>query len=402
MIREWPSPVHSPTIRSVSASDDSASREIRQQARAFFQEERLTVDLDAEEMDVVASAAELIDCEGEEVLLEEGETSPALYFIESGTVEVLKQDEEQEHRFAIATLEAGDFFGEMSFVDDEPASATVQATGEARLWRVKKDRLHDEGDLGGTVYYHLVSNVTHTISERLRSTNTSLTQSLREKLEAEQLRNQFGHFFIMVIMIFGVLSIGTALLAGEMSPVQEVAASWAYILTFLGPVVYYFNQSQDIALSDFGFTLTRWPQQVSEGVTAAALLTFVMIPVKTQVYAGSDALFSFRTMQSYSTLLFWLFFALYLPHSFLQEFLARGLIQGALHRFMAESPDWVPVVVAAFLFGIGHVHYSYGFAGVTFVTSLLFGTLYMRHRSLVGVTIMHYLAGLSAMALGII
>ena len=394
-------PVWSPSDRSGTASSTSVT-DAHEQAAAFFAETELTGDLDSDERAVVATAAERIDCEGEEVLLEEGETSPALYFIESGTVEVLKQDEEEEHRFAIATLEAGDFFGEMSFVDDEPASATIRADGGVRVWRVKKERLHDEGDLGRTVYYHLVSNVTHTISERLRATNTSLTQSLREKLEAEQLRNQFGHFFIMVIMIFGVLSIGTALLAGEMSPVQEVAASWAYILTFLGPVVYYFNQSRDIALSDFGFTLDRWPQQVSEGVTAAALLTFVMIPVKAQFYAGSDALFSFRTMQSYSTLLFWVFFALYLPHSFLQEFLARGLIQGALHRFMAESPDWVPVVVAAFLFGIGHVHYSYGFAGVTFVTSLLFGTLYMRHRSLVGVTIMHYLAGLSAMALGII
>lgn len=394
-------PVWSSPDRSGAASSPVAPS-AHEQAEAFFAEAALTRDLDEDERAVVAEAAECMDGEDGDVLLEEGETSPALFFIERGTVEVLKEDEEQEHRFAIATLDDGDFFGEMSFVDGEPASATIRADGDVRLWRVKKERLHDEGDLGRTVYYHLVSNVTHTISERLRATNTSLTQSLREKLEAEQLRNQFGHFFIMVIMIFGVLSIGTALLAGEMSPVQEVAASWAYMLTFLGPVVYYFKQSQDIALSDFGFTLTHWPQQVSEGVTAAALLTFVMIPVKTQFYAGSDALFSFRTMQSYSTLLFWVFFALYLPHSFLQEFLARGLIQGTLHRFMAESPDWVPVVVAAFLFGIGHVHYSYGFAGVTFVTSLLFGALYMRHRSLVGVTIMHYLAGLSAMALGII
>jgi membrane protease YdiL (CAAX protease family) len=60
----------------------------------------------------------------------------------------------------------------------------------------------------------------------------------------------------------------------------------------------------------------------------------------------------------------------------------------------------VPVVLAAFLFGIGHVHYSHGFDGVTFVTSLLFGWLNRRHRSLVGVMIMHCLADLSAMEQG--
>ena len=401
MRRPTPDPLRSPTIRSVSAASEDAVQGLRTEAQSFFEETVLTEDLDAEEMNVVAEAAERIEYGSGEVLLEEGETSPALYFIASGTVEVLKQDDEGTHRFAIATLEAGDFFGEMSFVDDQPASATVQADGDVQVWRLKKDRLHEAGHTGRTVYYHLVSNVTHTISERLRATNTSLTESLRDKLESEKLRNRFGHFFIMVIMIFGVLSVGTALLSAQMSPVGEVAASWAYMLTFMIPVVYYFTKVSGITLDDFGLTLERWPQQVAEGVTCAAVLTFLMIPIKTQFYAG-DALFSFRTMQSYSPWLFWVFFVLYLPHSFLQEFMARGLLQGPLHRFMADDPDWVPVVVAAFLFGIGHVHYSYAFAGVTFVTSLIFGWLYLRHRSLVGVTIMHYISGLSAMALGII
>lgn len=397
-----PNPVRSPTPRSAaSAADDPEADERRRQARAFFAEAALTEDLDAEEMDVVATAAERIEYTDGEVVLEEGETGPALYFIETGTVEVLKSDEEQEHRFAIATLEDGDFFGEMSFVDDEPASATIRAQDDVRVWRLRKKQLHDAGAAGRTVYYHLVSNVTHTISERLRATNTSLTQSLREKLDAEKMRNRFGHFFITVIMIFGLLSVGTALLSGQMSPVEEVAGSWAYVLTFLAPVVYYYNQHHEVSLAEFGLTLDRWPIQVAEGVTCAAVLTFIMIPLKTQFYAG-DSLFSFAQMQNYPPLLFWGFFALYLPHSFIQEFVARGLIQGSLHRFMAENADWVPVVVAAFLFGIGHVHYSYGFAGLTFATSLLFGWLYLRHRSLLGVTLMHYLSGLSAMALGII
>lgn len=396
-----PDPVPSPSSRSAGDAADSTAGDHRGQARAFFDEAPLTNDLDAEERDVVTAAAERVACEAGEVLLEEGETGPALYFVETGTVEVLKTDETQEHRFAIATLAAGDFFGEMSFVDDEPASATVRAQEDVRVWRLQKEELREAGAPGRTVYYHLVSNVTHTISERLRATNTSLTQSLREKIEAERMRNRFGHFFITVVMIFGILSMGTALLSGQMSPVGEVASSWAYLLTFLVPVVYYYNQYHEVSLEEFGLTVDGWPIQVAEAVTCAALLTFLMIPLKTQFYAG-DSLFSFGQMQNYPPLLFWGFFALYLPHSFVQEFVARGLIQGSLHRFMAESADWVPVVVAAFLFGVGHVHYAYGFAALTFVTSLLFGWLYLRHRSLLGVTIVHYLSGLSAMALGII
>jgi CRP-like cAMP-binding protein len=394
-------PRRSPAFRSAAPSNDDAAEAHGPAARAFFEAAPLTKDLTAEELAVVVTAAEYADCSSGTTILNEGDPTAALYFLASGTVDVLKQDADGTHRFAIATLETGDFFGEMSFVDDAPASATVRADGDVQIWRLTKERLHDAGPTGRTVYYHLVSNVTHTISERLRTTNTSLTTSLREKLEAEQLRNQFGHFFIMIVMIFGVLSVGTALLSAQMSPVGEVVASWAYILAFFGPVVYYVTRARQMSLRDLGLTLERWPQQLAEGATCAAVCALLLMAGKSQLATG-EALFSFRTMQGYSPWLFWGFFALYLPHSFLQEFMARGLLQGPLHRFMADDPDWMPILVASFLFGIGHVHYSYAFAGVTFATSLIFGWLYVRHRSVVGVTVAHYLGGLSAMALGLI
>jgi CRP-like cAMP-binding protein len=130
-------PLRSPTIRSTSGSSGDASEALRTEARSFFEEAVLTEDLDREELSVVVEAAERIEYTSGDVLLEEGDTSPALYFLASGTVEVLKQDDEGAHRFAIATLETGDFFGEMSFVDDEPASATVRADGDVQVWRLR-------------------------------------------------------------------------------------------------------------------------------------------------------------------------------------------------------------------------------------------------------------------------
>lgn len=367
---------------------------------ALFDTVDLVRTLEPYERDVVARVAIPIECEDGRILVAEGEHTASLFLIENGTAEVVKTGATEEDEFAIATMDEGAFFGEMSFIDEEPASATVRASGPARIWRVPRMKLFEEGPRGEAVYHSLVAGITQTISKRLRATNSSLVDSLQAQLEEERLRNRFGHFFIMTLMIFGILSIGTSLLSGRMSPVQEVVGSWAYLLTFLFPLVYYYTQYSDISPDDFGLRLEDWPRQVAEALTCVVGLTLVMIPIKTQFYAG-EAFFSFRTMQSYSDSLFWLFVVLYLPHSFLQEFIARGLIQGSLHRFMLDTPAWVPIAGAAFLFGIGHVHYSYAFAGLTFFTSLLFGGLYYRHESMIGVTIVHYLAGLAAMAMGL-
>jgi hypothetical protein len=63
---------------------------------------------------------------GEE-LLAEGQENHRLYLILEGQCRVLKHDTE------VATLVAGDFAGELSFLSDEPASARVVADGEVRL-----------------------------------------------------------------------------------------------------------------------------------------------------------------------------------------------------------------------------------------------------------------------------
>jgi CRP-like cAMP-binding protein len=61
----------------------------------------------------------------------EGESGEEMYIIQEGSVEILKQFGPSSKR--LATLEAGDFFGEMSMLENRPRSASARVTTDAKL-----------------------------------------------------------------------------------------------------------------------------------------------------------------------------------------------------------------------------------------------------------------------------
>jgi CRP-like cAMP-binding protein len=92
--------------------------------------------------------------------------------VQSGRVDVLQTTDTGEQHLAF--LETGDFFGEMSVFEKETRSATVRASGEARVLKVDKKTLLrriKEDPL-------LAVNLLQTMSHRIRDLNAEL--ALRE------------------------------------------------------------------------------------------------------------------------------------------------------------------------------------------------------------------------------
>ncbi|PIE31701.1 hypothetical protein CSA56_17550 [candidate division KSB3 bacterium] len=78
-------------------------------------------------------------------IIEEGEVDESLYFIKSGRVEVhttlvergeLQVLQVEQEYIPLATLEAGDFFGEGAFFTHEPRSATISALTDVELLKL--------------------------------------------------------------------------------------------------------------------------------------------------------------------------------------------------------------------------------------------------------------------------
>ena len=66
-----------------------------------------------------------------EVIFHEGDLGTEMYIVQEGQVEILRLGTEGPQRLAL--LDRGDFFGEMSILDELPRTATAAAVSDARL-----------------------------------------------------------------------------------------------------------------------------------------------------------------------------------------------------------------------------------------------------------------------------
>ena len=96
-----------------------------------------------------------------------------------------------------------------------------------------------------------------------------------------------------------------------------------------------------------------------------------------------------------------LLLVIYLPVAFLQEFLARGVIQTAVESVLdgPKAALWA-IITSSALFGLVHIQLSVALAFASFICSLYWGHLYIRRRTLAGVTLSHFLIGGMAYILG--
>ena len=103
-----------------------------------------------------------------EAIVRQGDVGDCMYVVQVGRVEVVQSTGVGEQH--LAYLETGDFFGEMAVFERERRSATVRASGEARVLKVDKKTLLrriKEDPL-------LAVNLLETMSHRIRDLNAGL------------------------------------------------------------------------------------------------------------------------------------------------------------------------------------------------------------------------------------
>lgn len=112
-----------------------------------------------------------------EVIIRQGSTGDSMYVIQGGRVEVLQNSDSAGEQH-LAFLERGDFFGEMAVFEKETRSATVRASGEARILKIDKKtlltRIRDDP--------LLAVNLLKTMSHRIRDLNTEVARHRHTRL----------------------------------------------------------------------------------------------------------------------------------------------------------------------------------------------------------------------------
>ncbi len=67
-----------------------------------------------------------------QIIFSQGDEGGEMYIIEDGQVEILLEDDDGDS-VSLATLERGDFFGEMAVLDGAPRTATARSKGDCRV-----------------------------------------------------------------------------------------------------------------------------------------------------------------------------------------------------------------------------------------------------------------------------
>ena len=106
-----------------------------------------------------------------EVIFEEGSYGDEMYIVHSGLVKLVKQSTGRE--MVIATIQPGEFFGEMALVDNAPRSVSaVAGADQTRLLSLDRDK-----------FLFLVSHqpafaltVMHVLCQRIREMNERLSR----------------------------------------------------------------------------------------------------------------------------------------------------------------------------------------------------------------------------------
>lgn len=104
----------------------------------------------------------------------EGAAGDKMYLILSGAVRISRQVPGMGEE-ALAVLRAGNYFGEMSLVDDSPRSADAKAHEATELLVLKKEDLEDLLFVDRDLAYDLLWNFVRTLTSRLRETNDKMT-----------------------------------------------------------------------------------------------------------------------------------------------------------------------------------------------------------------------------------
>jgi CRP/FNR family transcriptional regulator, cyclic AMP receptor protein len=124
-----------------------------------------------------------------EAIFQQGDPSLGMYIVRTGSVRIIRQFPGGEPRL-IATLTAGEFFGELGLIDDAPRSASAVAHDATEIIGFFKPDLmsliHRRPDLG----LKILLSVATTLSARLRHAHEELERFILNPPTETQIRER--------------------------------------------------------------------------------------------------------------------------------------------------------------------------------------------------------------------
>lgn len=128
-------------------------------------------DLSDVELDTVSKIVKKKDFKLGDTVFKESEDGASLYIIRRGEVKACKTSPDGE-LFTLTIMKDGEIFGEMSFLDGRPRSATIVAVSDLETYTIEKSDFETLVDDNPRVIYKLLKNIVFTIHSIVRGMNS--------------------------------------------------------------------------------------------------------------------------------------------------------------------------------------------------------------------------------------
>jgi CRP/FNR family transcriptional regulator, cyclic AMP receptor protein len=137
-----------------------------------------------DELDGVSRIAEVISAREMEMIVREKDEAKGLYFIVNGEFDVVKNIGGNRYK-RLQRLDRGDFFGEMSILNDEKHSASVVCRTNGTLIFISKRAFGDMSDSDSRFSFKIMKELASILAQRLRRMNLKYGMSVAQ-LESKE------------------------------------------------------------------------------------------------------------------------------------------------------------------------------------------------------------------------
>ena len=215
---------------------------------------------------------------------------------------------------------------------------------------------------------------------------------------ASRARAEFGTMTSFIVIVLCVYTMA-------LSYMQEVAKvdlnlrrsaveiiSFGFLILQILLAVTYISRHKPRA-SDYGWTTHGWKRSVLVALGYSAIALAGMVALKWWLVGHSSG-WAGQPIIDWGYWGGWFTVTSYFFVAPAQELIARGFLQSSIERFLTgKNRTAIAILLTSVQFGVVHLHFSFATGVVAMISGLLFGAIFARQRTLVGVSLSHFVLG---------
>jgi len=108
----------------------------------------------------------------------EGDSGDSMFIVRDGVVRVVRKAETGSD-LILARLSSGNIIGEMSLIDEEPRSASLEVESDALVYEIRREAFEDIKDAMDPAAYKLLREISRLLCRRIRNVNQQVYRYIK-------------------------------------------------------------------------------------------------------------------------------------------------------------------------------------------------------------------------------